>query len=105
MDMQLKASLDTDIVVHPFDKRVDGDSIFKDPIILKGSVSPKIVLNSNRQGDTKETWSLVIFDASDVDKINSQDEIEIPLIGRRTIKRYNPIKVPMMGFSHIEILA
>lgn len=81
MDPCILEHLNRTLTIYPFDKIVDGDSTYGDPIEIKVYYEPKVELVRNARGQEVVSTGIIIIDGSDANKITKNDKLLLDFTG------------------------
>jgi hypothetical protein len=104
MDAQIEKRMTDPVILHHCTGTKDGDSMFAEPTTIYGYVAPKQIIVITRDGVEVKTQSSVLLNGSYATQIGAQDELEVELAGRTTIKKLNGYKNPKGEYELLEVL-
>lgn len=90
MNNSIKKLLREDITIYHFDKLVEGDSTFHEPVVVKGAAVPKTTRIYDRDGEIVTTNTSIYIDGIYFESLDGRDEISTRFTGRVPIQKILP---------------
>lgn len=90
MNSSIKKLLREDITIYPFDRLVEGDSTFKEPIVVKGVAVPKTTRIYDRDGELVSTNTSIYIDGEIFETLDGRNEVYTRFTGRVPIQKILP---------------
>lgn len=104
MDNSLKKLLREDITIYHFDKMVEGDSTFLEPVVVKGLAIPKTTRMYDRDGEIVTTATSIYVDGTEFESLNQRDEFYTRFTGRVPAQKILPYPGLKGNIELVEIL-
>lgn len=104
MESALLEHCNRTMTVYPFDKIVDGDASYKDPIQLMVYYEPEVQMIRDMLGREVVSQGIIFINGTDHDKLSVKDKIHLDYMGDVVLLKLDAFQeLYGPGWDHLEV--